>query len=164
MCNKSAFPTDSAKWLDEMRRRIDAAENAIFPATTEDARFRVEHRPFGYIRMSFLCPFTNYLLGSQEDVINAMAECEARRAITESVLSVERFRRKYGTTPDSLSELVPEFVAKRPVDPFTGEPMITKRTAQEFLIYSVGRNRRDDGGDVGGDLPKDIVCKIRIEK
>jgi hypothetical protein len=40
-------------------------------------------------------------------------------------------------------------------DPFIGEPLHVKKLPQGWLVYSVGRNFEDDGGDVA-DLIKDI--------
>jgi hypothetical protein len=58
-----------------------------------------------------------------------------------------------------LSEL--GLPANTTTDPFNGQPLHVKKTAQGWLIYSVGRNLRDDGGklddpdgDVGVGPPK----------
>ena len=33
-------------------------------------------------------------------------------------------------------------------DPFNGRPLVLKKTADGWLIYSVGTNQKDDGGQV----------------
>jgi hypothetical protein len=43
--------------------------------------------------------------------------------------------------------------AETTTDPFNGEPLHVKKTPQGWLVYSVGRNLRDDGGKV--DDPND---------
>ena len=51
------------------------------------------------------------------------------------------------TFPDQLTELVSGFVAALPDDIYTGKPMIYRRKEDGgFLLYSVGPDRRDDGG------------------
>jgi len=35
-------------------------------------------------------------------------------------------------------------------DPFNGEPLRVKKVGGEWLVYSVGQNLKDDGGDLGG--------------
>ena len=35
-------------------------------------------------------------------------------------------------------------------DPFTGTPLRLRRTTAGWLVYSVGENRQDDGGDLNG--------------
>lgn len=34
-------------------------------------------------------------------------------------------------------------------DPYTGKPLLTKQTPQGWVVYSVGRNGKDDGGAIG---------------
>ncbi len=46
-----------------------------------------------------------------------------------------------GVLPNAL----PDF-GKDGLDPFTGKPLIYKRTANGFLVYGVGRDRTDNGG------------------
>jgi hypothetical protein len=45
-----------------------------------------------------------------------------------------------------LEQLVPDFIAWLPVDPFDGKPMRMKRTDHGLVIYSVGHDRVDNGG------------------
>jgi len=42
------------------------------------------------------------------------------------------------------------------VDPFNGKPMIVKKLPEGWLVYSVGANRIDDGGNVATDV--DVGC------
>jgi hypothetical protein len=51
-----------------------------------------------------------------------------------------------GQTPQGLTDLdLPRDVT---VDPFTGMPLIVKHTDQGWIVYSVGENEVDDGGDI----------------
>jgi hypothetical protein len=64
-------------------------------------------------------------------------------------IALERFGLIRGVTPETLTELVPDFIAEVPRDIYTREPMIYRRTEDGgFLLYSVGPNRRDDGGAI----------------
>ena len=43
---------------------------------------------------------------------------------------------------------MPEFVPKVPLDPVDGQPLRYRRNADgTFLLYSVGENGKDDGGN-----------------
>ena len=47
-----------------------------------------------------------------------------------------------------LSELVPEILPSAPIDPMDGKPLRYRRNADgTFLLYSVGADGKDDGGD-----------------
>jgi hypothetical protein len=70
--------------------------------------------------------------------------------------ALERYRLAQRTYPETLDTLVPQFIEKLPRDIVNGEPLIYRRTeAGMFLLYSVGWNETDDGGQIvsaGGDL------------
>jgi len=53
---------------------------------------------------------------------------------------------QHGGLPEKLDELTPSLLAEVPEDPFTGAELEYRRTDKGYLIYSVGRDRKDDGG------------------
>lgn len=61
-------------------------------------------------------------------------------------LGVLRFERRHGRMPENLNELIGEFLTQIPHDPIDGQPLRYLRRHDGFLIYSVGSNRADDGG------------------
>ena len=73
------------------------------------------------------------------------------RRVAITALAVERYRRAHGgAAPDSLDALVPAFMPAVPMDPFSGKPLVYKREAAGYLLYSVDTNRVDDGGALYG--------------
>jgi hypothetical protein len=67
------------------------------------------------------------------------------------VCALERYRLAHGEYPETLDALVPQFIEKLPHDIIGGAPLIYRPTADgKFLLYSVGWNERDDGGQSGG--------------
>jgi hypothetical protein len=65
-----------------------------------------------------------------------------------AALAAERFRLAHGQWPHSLSSLVPEFLQEEPTDPFDGQPLRFRRCDHGVLIYSVGPDGKDDGGNL----------------
>jgi len=62
-----------------------------------------------------------------------------------------RYRMAHGEYPGTLDALVPQFIEKLPHDLIGGEPLHYRRTSDgKFLLYSVGWNETDDGGQDGG--------------
>ena len=54
------------------------------------------------------------------------------------------------------------------IDPFSDKPLIVKKVAGGWLVYSVGENKVDDGGDVddsGDSKPLDIGLRpvVRVK-
>jgi hypothetical protein len=66
----------------------------------------------------------------------------------------EQFR-----APTNLGQLIPKNLQRVPADPFTGRPMIYRLQGANWLLYSVGEDGVDDGGDpvarsFAGAVPK----------
>jgi ABC-type transport system involved in multi-copper enzyme maturation permease subunit len=70
----------------------------------------------------------------------------ARLRCAAAGLACERYRNSAGIWPDSIGDLVPHFSSTRPIDPFDGKPLRFRRADDHIVIYSVGEDRRDDGG------------------
>ncbi len=73
---------------------------------------------------------------------------EAELRCTLVMVAVERFRRQQGRWPESLNELVPEFLARLPTDPCNGFPLCYRRLKDGVVIYSVGADGADNGGNI----------------
>jgi hypothetical protein len=66
-----------------------------------------------------------------------------------AVCALERYRKAHGQYPESLSNLVPAFIASLPGDVITGGTLKYRRNSNDaFLLYSVGWNETDDNGVV----------------
>ncbi len=61
---------------------------------------------------------------------------------------IERYRLAHGKLPDSLNDLVPTYTQSLPLDPFTGKNLIYRREKTGYVVYSVGKNLKDDGGSI----------------
>jgi hypothetical protein len=64
------------------------------------------------------------------------------------MLALERYRQATGKWPDSLHSLAPRWIAKVPVDPFDGKPVRYRRFEQGVIVYSVGMDEIDNGGEL----------------
>jgi len=81
-------------------------------------------------------------------IINKEISYIALSRIMQTAISVERQRLKTGKYPEHPDNILE--------DPFSGKPLIYKRINKGYIIYSVGENRVDDGGDVISQKSKDI--------
>jgi hypothetical protein len=61
-------------------------------------------------------------------------------------VAMELFRRESGHYPDHLDTLVPRYLEAVPIDPFSGKQMRYRLTTNSYLLYSIGPDRKDDGG------------------
>ncbi len=65
-----------------------------------------------------------------------------------TILAVLARKAEKGQWPASLGDLVAEgYLREIPMDPYSNEPLVYKVTEDNFVLYSVAENFRDDGGD-----------------
>jgi hypothetical protein len=87
-------------------------------------------------------------IGALSATVRKTMAAEASRRIVITAIALKRFQLKHGNYPEKLSELAPEFLAAIPLDAVDGQPLRYRRNADgTFLLYSVGENGKDDGGD-----------------
>ena len=71
---------------------------------------------------------------------------------TVAILAIQRWRLEKDQYPASLAELVTAgFLNELPMDPWSDKPLAYKKTDDDFILYSVGFNFTDDGGEYGKD-------------
>jgi len=107
--------------------------------------------------------FSRYQLGKGFNPITwGMTRWQRRRSIQraerrhnrviahERLLAVELALRCYdseqGHPPARLVQLIPKYLQRVPLDPFSGRPVIYRPQGTDWLVYSVGEDRVDDGG------------------
>lgn len=73
---------------------------------------------------------------------------EMQKRIVIAAIALQRFRLAHGSYPDNLTELVPGYLPSLPMDTMDGQPLRYKlKPDGTFLLYSVGDNGVDNGGD-----------------
>jgi hypothetical protein len=138
------FDRDLVYYLDTMQIFIAAASQSSSDrsetAREFDERMAEAKRSY-YILTALVAPALSKAL--DRDTENA-----ARIRVATTALAVERHRLQHGgQVPDSLEALVPAFLKAIPLDPFTGEPLRFQKQQDGYVVYSVGTNRSDDGGE-----------------
>jgi hypothetical protein len=73
-------------------------------------------------------------------------ELEAGVRSLNVACAVERYRLSHAKLPDSLTALVPEYMAQVPIDPFDGLPVRYRASGQGYVLYSVGPDLVDNQG------------------
>ncbi|MEM7164287.1 MAG: hypothetical protein AAF581_02415 [Planctomycetota bacterium] len=88
---------------------------------------------------SFPPKFASTALSIVSMIAKRCLQTQARLAVSIAALDVELERVDRGHLPSALALDV--------TDPFSGKPLIYKRDGDRYLLYSVGDNGVDDGGD-----------------
>jgi hypothetical protein len=81
-------------------------------------------------------------------VVGKTLQIETARRVVIAAIALKRFQLKHGNWSETLGELAPEFLPSVPIDPYDGKPLKYRPNADgTFLLYSVGEDGIDDGGD-----------------
>jgi len=80
------------------------------------------------------------------------AGADARVRITRAAVALYLYRMDTGTFPATLDALIPKYLKESQTDPYSGKPLIYRQTKGGYLLYSIGEDRKDDGGNPTVDV------------
>jgi hypothetical protein len=136
--------------IDDGRRQASRRHRVPNPTRTDadmavDDTFRLRSGS-QYNRLRFV--FSDLLVGAGEKGLDRAVTAEAAQQLAVSAIAIRRYEVANGKVPGSLDELAPKFLLAVPLDPFDDKPLRYKRNQDgSFTLYSIGANRKDDGGD-----------------
>lgn len=136
---------------DEAYRETDGFRTPILEAVE---RFKsVENRWEN--KRGWSASLAPMVLSTLEGTGNSIVQLQARQRTAAAMLDALEARSRTGSWPTTVAGM----------DPFSEKPLRLKREGARIRIYSVGRNRRDEGGkgirDVKGPGPKpDDVASV----
>ena len=138
--------------LADLERRIIAPASLRHANAALDLEFR-HVSPYNRLEAMFFPAFGG--------AVRKFAYAQTSVDLARTAIALERYRLARGEFPESLDALAPQFIAKLPHDIINGQLLHYRRTSDgQFVLYSVGWNETDDGGEVG--LRKD--GSVNIEK
>jgi hypothetical protein len=132
--------------------------NQIFQPTLKNAIAKLGKFHASAAGSGWVADFNDWLAGDWREIfsggmvangtaIRKVLAAETSRRVVITAIALKRFRLQRGNFPEQLSELVPEFLAAVPLDAVDGNPLRYHRNAETFLLYSIGDDGVDDGGD-----------------
>lgn len=102
--------------------------------------------------------------------LTASMRAEARQNCAIAAIAAQLYRLQHGTLPLSLADLtefLPGDESQKPswlADPFDGQPLRFKSEETRLLIYSIGQNLVDDGGQIESEKPTDRDLGYAVEE
>ncbi len=114
--------------------------------SVKQSRTYAEKRPSWYYLLSRGVVYEPYASLAEDE-----AEWEALARSCQLALALRMYKSERGRYSESFEELCPAVLENLPKDPFTGESLLYYRDKQGFIIYSIGKNLKDDGGE-GDDI------------
>lgn len=150
---------DLCQYLGFFERMIAAAKKPIPQARNEFDQIEQDLAALGKSNLNRVrYMLTTLLLPAVGAGLDAVARGNSMNDAAMTAIAIERYRRDRGQIPDDLKQLVPEFLLQVPTDAFDGKPLRYVVKDGEYLIYSVGKDGVDNGGQ--GDFDPDIVFRV----
>lgn len=147
----SGLAFKDAKLIEEIMDEGAAAAEKPYPQALDElgaVRQKTRAAPRWAIMTLIAVP-------SVTGIYNSDVETLAKSDAARMALGCRLYRLKHGKYPDKLGELaedLPEHFKKLPVDPFAGKPFKYQKTGEGCKIWSLGRDRTDDGGKEFDDV------------
>lgn len=94
--------------------------------------------------------FTELLIPCQ--AFEADDRCTMRMQLSYCAFALAAWKAVHGSYPETTDQLVPDVLKTVPIDIFTGQPLIYRRSETGYLLYSVGPNLKDDEGFTLSDV------------
>jgi hypothetical protein len=104
------------------------------------------------------------MLPASGKVMNAADRAEQTQTNLQLAFALAAYRKDNGKYPEKLDELATKYLATIPFDVFSGKPLVYKLEGNGYLLYSVGQNEKDEGGQSFDDDPRgdDLVVRMPV--
>lgn len=86
----------------------------------------------------------NYGTVTLDNVIHTKCAQTIELAATKLLFALRAYQLGKNSLPDSLDRLVPIYISSIPMDPYDGKQL--KYSVSKKVIYSIGKDNKDDGG------------------
>ncbi len=128
---------------------FDTAESALYVPMWQMHESDVKREIWNWSRSDWRRYRPLHLIGDYTRARESITLCTAKYEGIKTAIAIEQYRRDHGVWPDSLGELLGEYLDHLPVDPMTGEPARYRVIDDRPVIYAVG----EDGDDDQAHLP-----------
>ena len=132
---------DAVDYLDMMKGYIKATQ--LPPHLRQEAVEAVKPK-----RESI--PKTRILLRTFMPALDRIITMDLRNIAglrtAQAAIAIQRYRLATGKFPETLNDLVPDYLELVPTDPFDGKELRYKKLETGYFVYSIGEDLSDDGG------------------
>lgn len=158
---------DAARAVRRWNRLIEASDAALVASWTDGAyalyacdvangSLEVEGyaevpRPGWLDKLRCLYSTGGASLAPDSSYVERFFRMEVMRNLSIAAIASARFRLATGEWPDDLEATIPRFLPAVPRDPMDGKTLRLRPTRQGPVIYSVGRDGENQGGNPRGD-------------
>ena len=144
-------------YLETTFEQLLAARKEAFPERLKNAAV-AQQRATETTNGTLL--LNNSWLTGYASIISLEARCLANLRLALTAVALEQFRAAHHQYPSALSELTPTYSGAMLMDPFDGQPLRYRKQSAGYVLYSVGPNLKDDGGERMNKNSGDMVFAV----
>jgi hypothetical protein len=110
------------------------------------------------------CLLAEIIIPTYDAIFDRVTDTHALQRVTMTALALRLYRKENGRYPENLQQLVPKYLPSVLIDPYDGKPLRYRKLQKGFKVWSVGGNRKDDGGVKVRDWQRkgDLVLESKI--
>ncbi len=139
---------DHALALSLMARRLKENQFPMHEQAAMEKEFEQEVR-----KLPTNAVITRLLLPAMSKVGEAFRRKQACLRCAMVALAAERYYREKRAWPDSVKQLCPQYLAAMPLDPYDGARLRYRRIKDGVIVYSIGQDAIDNGGNLDRESP-----------
>jgi hypothetical protein len=136
------FKSEHPEILSLMTRYVEAARLPMHEQAAVEETLNAE------IRSTRFAILTRLIVPAVGHVAAFSRRKHAWMRCLIACLAAERYRQVHHEWPVSLDALVPAELSAVPIDPFDGHPIRYRKLADGVVLYSIGQDGTDDGGNL----------------
>jgi hypothetical protein len=105
--------------------------------------------------------FSSEIFSINDNIVRQALFAQVQQQMAITIISIYRYRLQNRTLPADLSALIPKYLSALPRDSMDGKTLHYKlRQDGSYMLYSVGEDGKDDGGDPSLTSDKERYRKI----
>jgi len=150
---------DERDFHEETFQKLWSARQANFPDRLHDFADALHQRTDEASKLGLLLN-KKYWSGVEASV-GREAACLAKERLALTALALEQFRAAHGNRyPAGLSDLIPTYLDAPLMDPFDGQPLRYRKQGAGYVLYSIGPDLKDNGGQRMTGQVGDLVFAV----
>ncbi len=146
---------DHALALSLMAHRLAEVQLPMHEQAEVEKRFELEVR-----ELPKTAVLTRLLLPAMTKMGEGFRRKHAYLRCMIVALAAESYRRDNKAWPETIDKLCPKYLATVPLDPFDGMSLRYRRLQDGVMIYSVGSDAVDNGGNLDREHPNQLGVDI----
>ncbi len=141
-------------WGYPDRREITATVDEYFEKTAyllnqTPYELHTSGKSYLWDRIGSECLMLKFLGPANQKIITLGWRLKTGRSGLLTAIAVILYQKEKGNYPTNLDELISSgYLKNLPMDPYSDKPLVYKKADNDFMLYSVGENFKDDNGQI----------------